>query len=424
MQTIQTKYNNPQGVEKALPKKYGQGNFLNFLLLNLIVVCPVIIGSNSLVLAQGNLQNPLEITEIDPLLPTGGEARELTNQERRQLINRLTRLDQQAQVFLRAGDLDNTLLTWNRFLRLSRSLGTVPEIQALGRIGDIAWNQNITKQVNTISDRLQVIQRTQQEKIDTPTLQALGTAYQQLRSPTLAIPIYRQLLAQAKEKQDINATETNLRILGQLHMDWFDYPQAALTYQELFDFSIKINDLANQVIYLEELAYIYDQLKEQEKSIAIKQKLIVYYQAKPELQVKIPNLLSAIAASYATLNNPQAARDNYQRAYEIAIAAKQFAAARDALQGLALLYQTYDQPNTALQIYQILIQVNQQSYDYYYSMNTYDRMGQIYLQQKDYAQALNVFTEGLKIARSLQYQELYFSAQVERIRDLLANNPR
>lgn len=424
MQMIQTKYNNPQWVEKSLPKRYSQYNFLNFLLINLILVCPVVVGSNSLVLAQGNLQNPLEITEIDPLLPTGGESRELTNQERRQLINRLTRLDQQAQAFLQGGDLENTLLTWNRFLRLSRSLGIIPEIQALGRIGEIAWNQNITKQVNTISDRLQVIQRTQPEKIDTPTLQALGTAYQQLRSPTLAIPVYQQLLAQAQETQDINATENNLRILGQLHMDWFDYPQAALTYQELFNFSIKINDLANQISYLEELAYIYDQLKEHEQSIAIKQKLINYYQAKPELQIKIPALLSTIAASYTALNNPQAARDNYQRAYEIAIAAKQFAAARDALQGLALLYRTYNQPNIALQIYQTLIQVNQQSYDYYYSMNTYEQMGQIYLQQKDYAQALNVFLEGLKIARSLQYQELYFSAQVERMRDLLVNNPR
>jgi len=424
MQTIQTKYNNPQWVEKSLPKRYSQYNFLNFLLINLILVCPVVVGSNSLVLAQGNLQNPLEITEIDPLLPTGGESRELTNQERRQLINRLTRLDQQAQAFLQGGDLENTLLTWNRFLRLSRSLGIIPEIQALGRIGEIAWNQNITKQVNTISDRLQVIQRTQPEKIDTPTLQALGTAYQQLRSPTLAIPVYQQLLAQAQETQDINATENNLRILGQLHMDWFDYPQAALTYQELFNFSIKINDLANQISYLEELAYIYDQLKEHEQSIAIKQKLINYYQAKPELQIKIPALLSTIAASYTALNNPQAARDNYQRAYEIAIAAKQFAAARDALQGLALLYRTYNQPNIALQIYQTLIQVNQQSYDYYYSMNTYEQMGQIYLQQKDYAQALNVFLEGLKIARLLQYQELYFSAQVERMRDLLVNNSR
>ena len=401
--------------------------FLLSLLSSLILLCPAVLFRSELVLAQRNLQNPLEITEVDPLLPTGGESRELTDPERRQLANRLGRLDQQAKVFLQAGDLENTVLVWNRFLRLSRSLGTIPEIQALGRIGDIAWNKNITTQVNTISDRLQVIQRSlmqrsQQEKIDIPTLQALGTAYQQLRSPNLAIPIYRQLLAQAKEKQDINATENNLRILGQLHMDWFDYPQAALTYQELFDFSVKINDFANQVNYLEELAYIYDQLKDQEKSIAIKQKLINYYQAKPELQVKIPNLLVHIGSSYTTLGNPQAARDNYQRAYEIAIVSKQFATARDALQGLALLYRTYNQPNTALQIYQILIQVNQQSYDYYDSMNTYDQMGQIYLQQKDYAQALNVFLEGLKIARSLQYQELYFSAQVERIRTLLSNN--
>ena len=387
-----------------------------YLLLLLIV--GYLAMPSRITLAQGNLQKPLEITAPDPLLPA--EARELTNQERRQLAPAIAQIEQQANVLLLAGDLENAALAWNRSLRLSRSLGTIPEIQALGRVGEIAWNQNITKQVNIISDRLQAIQRTQPPA--PATLQALGAAYQQLRSPTLAIPIYRQIIAQAKEKQDINALENNLRILGQLHMDWFDYPQAALTYQELFSLSLKINDLANQVNYLEELAYIYDQLKDQEKSIAIKQELVVYYQAKPELQLKIPALLTAIAASYTILRNPQAARDNYQRAYELAIAIKQFAAARNALQGLALLYQTYNQPNTALQIYQILIQVNQQSYDYYYTMNTYDRMGQIYLQQRDYSQALNVFNEGLKIARSLHHQEPYFSAQVERISNLL-NNP-
>ena len=385
----------------------------------------LIIATPSPGLAQGNPQNLLQITAIDPLLPPDATDRELTEPERQRLITALTELEQQATTFLQAGDLDNTVLVWNRLLRLSRSLGTIPEIQALGRIGEIAWNQGITKEVNLISDRLQVIQRTatQLEKLDLAMLQALGTAYQQLRSPNLAIPIYQQILTQAKAAKDVNAIETNLRILGLLHMGWFDYPQAALTYQELFELEISLNDFASQITYLQELAYIYDQLKDQEKSIATKQKLITYYKAKAELQPKIPSLLIEIAASYGAIRNPQAARDNYQLAYETAIAGKLFAAARDALQGLALLYQNYNQPNTAIEIYQILVQVNQQSYDYYYSMNAYDQMGQIYLQQKNYSQALGMFTEGLKIARLLRYQELYFAAQVERTRGFLVNIP-
>jgi tetratricopeptide (TPR) repeat protein len=410
----------------------------------LVILMAIVLGvlTPQMVAAQGNPQNPLEITETDPLLPPEANSRELTELERRDLITALTELEQQANTLLAAGDFENTILAWNRLLRLSRSLGTIEEIQTLGRIGGIAWERDLSKQVNTISTRLQRIQReavrrgviaenptpnnstpdNSPEKLDIPLLQALGTAYQQLRSPNLAIPVYQQLLTQSQASQDSNAIENNLRILGSLHMAWFDYAAAALTYRELFQLAVSLDDLANQVIYLEELAYIYDQLKDQERSIATRQELLTYYQTKLELQPKIPSLLIEIASSYSILRNPQAARDHYQKAYEVAIAARLYAAARDALQGLATLYQTYNQPDTALEIYQILVQVNQQSYDTYFSMRAYDQMGQIHLQRNNYAQALAMFTEGLKIARTLQTQELYFAAQVERSRNLLNAN--
>jgi len=47
-------------------------------------------------------------------------------------------------------------------------------------------------------------------------------------------------------------------------------------------------------------------------------------------------------------------------------------------------------------------------------MNTYDKMGQIYLEQKKYSQALDVFQKGLQLAKSLQYQESYFAEQIDR----------
>jgi hypothetical protein len=41
-------------------------------------------------------------------------------------------------------------------------------------------------------------------------------------------------------------------------------------------------------------------------------------------------------------------------------------------------------------------------------------MGQIYLEQKNYPKALNAFQQGLELAKSLQYQENYFTTQIER----------
>jgi tetratricopeptide (TPR) repeat protein len=48
-------------------------------------------------------------------------------------------------------------------------------------------------------------------------------------------------------------------------------------------------------------------------------------------------------------------------------------------------------------------------------MQTYDRIGQIYLKQKNYTQALTAFQQGLEIARSLKYREDYFLSQIEQI---------
>jgi hypothetical protein len=51
-------------------------------------------------------------------------------------------------------------------------------------------------------------------------------------------------------------------------------------------------------------------------------------------------------------------------------------------------------------------------------MSAYDKMGQIYLDQKNYPQALTVFQQGLELAKSLQYQETYFANQIERVNQL------
>jgi tetratricopeptide (TPR) repeat protein len=48
-------------------------------------------------------------------------------------------------------------------------------------------------------------------------------------------------------------------------------------------------------------------------------------------------------------------------------------------------------------------------------MNTYDRIGQIYLELKDYPQALAAFQKGLEIATALRHQEAYFTAQIDRV---------
>jgi tetratricopeptide (TPR) repeat protein len=123
----------------------------------------------------------------------------------------------------------------------------------------------------------------------------------------------------------------------------------------------------------------------------------------------------AIATDYEALNQPDPASQNYQDAYKLAWALRQWAYASEALQKLAALYHSHNQSNSALQVYDVLIKTQQQSYNFYGLMNTYDKMGQIYLEQKKYSQALDVFQRGMQLAKSLRYQENYFAEQLERV---------
>ena len=84
---------------------------------------------------------------------------------------------------------------------------------------------------------------------------------------------------------------------------------------------------------------------------------------------------------------------------------------------LAKLYRDNDQKDYALRIYNELIKVQQQSYNYYGLMQAYDLIGQIYLEEKNYQQALSYFKQALTIAGTLKYQEDYFYSQIQKVNE-------
>lgn len=360
--------------------------------------------------------NPLEITTPDPLLPQLPKGASLSPEQQSELDQSLDELNAQAAALLQAGDEPGAFELWYRELRLRRRLGTVEEVQALGRVGEMAWQRNQKFDVQVITRRLQAIQKEAQEKksVNLELLQALGQAYQQLRVPGLAIDVYQQILADARTREDTAAQETILKTLAQLHMAWFDYPKAAATYEELLTQATAEGDRPQEVVYLQQLAYVYQQAKQPENSLRMKQQLAQSYLTQKDY-TNLPALKIAIASDYEALNQPEQASQNYQEAYSLAWSLQQFAYASEALQKLGNLYRSHDQPDFALQVYEVLLKTEQQSYNFYGLMNAYDQMGQIYLEQKNYPQALDAFQQGLELAKSLQYQENYFTSQIEQV---------
>ncbi len=358
--------------------------------------------------------NPLEIKTPDPLLPKIPKRGSLSPEQQSQLRSALDQLNAQATAKLQAGQADEAFEIWYRELRLRRALSPVEEVQALGRVGEIAWQRMRKYDSQIIGVRLQEIQREAEDKklLNLELLQALGTAYQQVQLAEAAAKVYQQILAQQRQRGDTGSQEETLTTLAQQQMAWMDYAKAAVTYEELLALATSQGDSVKQFNYLQQLIFVYDKAKQPDNALRTKLKLLQTYQS---ADPRIPALIVAIGSDYEALNKPNEASQNYQQAYELARVSQQFAYASDALRKLAALYRSHNQPQSALQVYDVLLKIEQQTYNYYGLMDAYDLMGQIYLEQKQYPQALAAFQQGLALAQSLQYQENYFNTQIERV---------
>lgn len=365
--------------------------------------------------------NPLEMTEPDPLLRSNIEDRLLSEVEQRELIPVLDRLALEAETEFLAenGDRDRAFAIWYRELRLRRFLGEIAEVEALGRVGKIAWENNRNEDLFFIRERLAEIQTDAEEQttLNTQLANALARAYDKIRSYPQALPMYEFALADIRETGDINALENILNIIAQLHLEWFQYLAAETVYQELLNLARSQFDDASILRYLEQMAYLYNRAQQPEKAIETKLELLQGY-LKKELLEKIPPLQISLAEDYEKIGEGEIASETYQEAFTIAWENQYYAYAGEALKKLAELYYSYDQLDYALEIYQEQIKAAEYATDDFSMMEIYERIGQIYLELEDYPQALNAFQEGLKLARSLGHKEDDFLERIDEVYDM------
>ena len=396
-----------------------------------IIVCTLLLGilTPSIFpragLSQTPAPNPLTSDPSDPLLPPIPETDQeseteptysLTPRERRKLAEELDLLNTQAQGEYATGNVDEAFATWYREIRLRRVLGKVDEVQTLGRVGNIAWQDTRKLDAQLITNRLETIEAESVAlgELNLELLLALGQSYQQLRLPEQAANIYEQVLVLAQQAEDSEAQIAVLNQLGNLYLSWFNYPQAAQVYEQLLEIAREEFDQDSQTNYLQQLAFIYDQTEQTKEAVTVKEELIERYFQKQQLIV-LPKLQISLADNYAFLGEPEPASQTYQQAFNLAWSLQQLNYAGEALEKLAQLYQEYNEPVYAVQIYQELLKLEQQSYNVYGQMTTYDQIGEIYFEQQDYSQALAAFRQGLDLANSLGYQQAYFQSKIDTV---------
>jgi tetratricopeptide (TPR) repeat protein len=360
--------------------------------------------------------NPLEMTEPDPLIPTLTVDRPLSPQEQRVLATAIDELRAQAEAKFRAGDAPGAFEIWNRELRLRRVLGVAQEVESLSRVGEVAWSQSQTTEVRVITQRLQTIEQEQQTQ--TPPnydlLMQIAQAYQKMRAQAPAVALYGQLLTRSQQQKDVAQQEQILTALGDLYLSWFDYPNAITAYKQLLALAREKGDGAAEELYLQKLAGIYQENQQPEEAIAVQQKLVDIYKRKQEFNL-IPSLKMAMGDAHLALKRPDLAASSYQEAFAVSRSVQQYGYASEALQRLASLYRSLERLDDVVVVYQLLLDVQQQSYDTLGQMNTYDQIGQIQRTQGNATQAASSFRQGLQLAQQLKYKVGYFLTQIQQV---------
>ncbi|MEN9520544.1 MAG: hypothetical protein RLZZ381_3132 [Cyanobacteriota bacterium] len=367
-------------------------------------------GVHHQLLAKTPIANPLQtgVDRRDPLIPAGYGRRKLSSFEIYRLEQKINHLEQTASQELQQGNPNRAFELWYRQLKLARAINSEVEIEALGKVGAIAWQENRAVDLRNIANRLMAIEKEITiDNLSPQLLESLATAYQQVKYLEQAIAIEQQILNNSKQQQNLVAVAENLQILAELYVAKFDYSLAAKTYQELLTLAESKSNSEQINFYLTTLIDLYDRTGQTKLAIATRKRLIKNYIESNKLD-QVAKLELAIAHDYQTLTQTPKAIAAYQRGLTSASATQQLAIANDALDSLGKLYLQKGQAQQAIATFTQLQTIQRKSYNHYGLINTYDMLGKIYLKLEQKTQAKQYFQQALELAKTLDYKVDYF----------------
>ncbi|MBE9069633.1 hypothetical protein IQ260_23590 [Leptolyngbya cf. ectocarpi LEGE 11479] len=364
------------------------------------------------VLLDAFLTNPLEAEPRDPLLPATVVDRPLSPLELYNLELELFRMDEQARVLLVAGQPEEAFALWMREVQLRRLFGIEVELEALGRIGQHAWNEQRSQEVRLLAVRLERIWLAEKETATLERVETIAAIAQVLRMRDISTDIYQQLIEMTAA--DAMAQQGWVVVLADHYLQWFDFEKASQLYTGLVATAKAQGNTLEHMQYLKDLIYSYQEAKAYSQALPVQTELLGLYRTTGQND-REPPLEIDIARNFRALGVYPQALKYYNLAYVTAQRLELYGHVSTVLKDVGDLYAEQGQTNEALTMYNLLVRAEQQAYNQHGILEAYDRLGQLYLRIEDTDNALVAFRAGLAFSESLQYREAYFRGEVAKL---------
>lgn len=362
------------------------------------------------------LSDPEFAEPRDPLLPDLPVVRPLSPLERLALAAALDELAADAERLYLQGQVNLAFEAWLQEVRLRRIFGYVEELKAIQRVGLRAWENARTQEVQLLTLRLRQIQTAllEQVPLNNPLLEEVAASFEILRDIDSAIAVYEALVVRAGLANALTERQRLLENLARLQETWFRFDVASKTYQSLLSTLGNQGDSLKRVQYLQGAIRNYQDAGQLPQALDYQRRLLAHYEATGQI-TSIPALLLAIARNHRTLEDLTQARTYYLLTHSTALAQRQSDIARDAVQDLADIYLSLGRPDDVSYLYQQQLALERVSYDAYGLMQTFDQLGQFYIDQGEPETAILAYREALVLSNHLSYRTAYFKYRLQRL---------
>lgn len=223
--------------------------------------------------------------------------------------------------------------------------------------------------------------------------------------PTKTLTYYQRQFQQAKEQGDQVKQARSLYLIGRIYQFQGQYSQALIFYEQGLAIAQSVNNPVITGVTLHSIGELYLNRRQADQAFSIYQQLAEVTEKNSKLFQEIFWIrpFYSMAVSYEIKGDLDQAIKFYEKDLNSSFSSSLFDPRIQTLEELGRLYLQKNQPEKALELYQQLLQIAENSKDdnkQWLILNAISHLGRFYESQEQYEQAITYYNQALAMVKS------------------------